>query len=216
MKKFIILLVALFTIISCAKDDSDDITVDQNSLEIFSGGTHQITTNQSNPVYSSEDAFVATVSETGLITAKHVGKTFIDVNGSRKITITVEAKYELYEPVHDFSLKKAEIRSKLGTPYSENDTLLLYRNPSSTINYEMYTFSKTTGQLSTATVIYPFKDYAVSNFALAERYQVYSSNSSNYVISYINKLNYSESSFVVLSHIYSISYCANLYYAKKN
>ncbi len=215
MKKYFVLFVALFALVSCSKDDDDDITVDQTNVELYSKDFHQITTNQANPTYSSENEYVAKVSNTGMITAKHIGSTFIDINGNQKVEVTVKAKYGLYEPLHDFNLTKSEVIAKRGTPTETEDTVIIYKNPSSEINLEIYTFSKVKGNLISSAILYPTEDYVTNNYALAERYEPYTYNSSEYVFYYIDALQYKDAKFVVLSKLYNLNYCTNFYCAKK-
>jgi hypothetical protein len=211
MKKYLVLFVALFTLVSCSKDDDDEITVNQASVELYSKDFHQITTNQANPTYSSENEYVAKVSTSGMITAKHIGSTFIDINGTRKVEVTVKPKYDLYEPLHDFNMTKSEVIAKRGTPTDIDDTLIIYKNPHVNINFELYSFKKSTGKLSYSSVIYPFEGYVTNNYALAERYEPFTYDSSLYTFFFIDTLDYNTSRLVVTSHIYNSNYCVNLY-----
>ena len=78
-----IAVVLLTTFAACSKDDEDNSSITSSkSIELTSQKTSQIEYSDSRVSYSSEDEYVATVSETGLITAKRIGETYIDVNGS--------------------------------------------------------------------------------------------------------------------------------------
>ena len=85
-----IAVVLLTTFAACSKDDEDDSSITSSkSIELTSQKTSQIECSDSRASYSSEDEYVATVSETGLITAKRIGETYIDVNGQKAIKVTV-------------------------------------------------------------------------------------------------------------------------------
>jgi uncharacterized protein YcfL len=211
MKKFVVLFVAIFALVSCSKDDDNDITVDQNSLELYSKDFHQITTNQSNPTYSSENEFVAQVSSSGLVTAKHIGNTYIDINGTRKVEVTVKAKYSLLEPLHDFTLTKADVISKRGSATVVGDTTLTYKNPANNILAEMYMFSKKTGKMNSSAIIYSTSDFTDINYALAERYQPYTYDDANYYFVFIDAMEKSDAKMFVISKIYNLNYSITLY-----
>ena len=212
MKKIILLFLLVFALVSCSKDNDDDsITVDESSVVMNSLDTHQIATNQNSPTYTSENEYVAKVSSTGLITARHIGDTYIDINGTRKVAVTVNAKYSLYEPLHDASLTKSQVISKRGTPYVQKDTLLLYRNPASEILAEMYMFSPSTGKLESSAVVYAVTYFKIFNEALLERYEPITYDEKNYYIYYADALKLSDAKMVVVTGLYNTDYCITMY-----
>jgi hypothetical protein len=210
MKKLFILTFAILTLISCSKDD-DNINVDQTSIELYSKDYHQITTNQDNPIYTSEDEFVAQVSSDGLVTAKHLGKTYIDINGSRKVEVTVKAKYDIHEPLHDFSLTKSQILKDRGSNCEVDDSSLFYMNPATGIVAEIYLFSNSSDKLKSSAILYSTTDFVEINDALLERYQPIAFNEDEYYVAYIDAANTSKAKTVILSKMYDINYSITMY-----
>jgi hypothetical protein len=216
MKKNVIyLFVLVFTLTSCSKSsDEEPITVDNTSVVMNSLDTHQITSNQSSPIYESENEYVAVVSSTGLIKGRHIGSTYIDINGTRKVAVTVEAKYSLFEPLHDASLTKNQVISKRGNPYSEKDTILVYKNPNSEIIGEMYMFNPTTDKLKTSAIVYATSYFLTFNYALAERYEPLTYDESNYYYYYVDAINASDVKLMVVTNLYNYKYCITMYVPK--
>ena len=92
MKRFFLCSIAIVlfsAFMGCSKDDDEFSITSSKSVELTSKGTSQITCSDSKASYSSEDEYVATVSDNGLITAKRIGETFIDVNGQKAVKVTV-------------------------------------------------------------------------------------------------------------------------------
>lgn len=71
--------------------------------------------------FVSEDENIAVVNERGNVVGIHVGKTAIKVQGDDQtvhVKVEVVPKYlNFIEPIHDFSLTKNELLSKLGDRY---------------------------------------------------------------------------------------------------
>jgi len=215
MKKIILLFVLVLALASCSKDDDgDSITVDQTSLEMYSLDTHQITTNQSSPTYTSENEYIAKVSVNGLITARHIGETYIDINGKRKVAVTIDAKYSLYEPLHDATLTKSQVISKRGTPYSQKDTTLIYLEPNKETYAEMYTFSSSTGKLESSAIVYTTYRFLAFNYALMERYEPITYDEDKYYFYYADALKASDVRLIVVTDLYNLNYCITMYVPK--
>lgn len=138
-------LMQVFVFASCSSSDDDDSTIVTSSKELSLSHeqTSQITCSASNVTYESENKFVATVSTSGLVTANCIGQTYIKVNGKRAVKVTVNPVNTYFvEPLYDFNLTKANVKSKLGTPYNETDNGLAYRSTSSRINAYAYLFDE--------------------------------------------------------------------------
>lgn len=109
----------------------------------------QITVSGTKRVYfMSEDENVAFVNEKGSVVGVHVGKTTIKVQGdSQTIDVDVEVvpKYlDFIEPIHDFSLTKNDLLSKLGNSYEMQSDLdvFYYRHGGSNPTGEWYFFNR--------------------------------------------------------------------------
>lgn len=69
MKKILFVLMSLIIISSCSTDSNDEeLIVEQEQVFLHYQGTRQIVTNKKDLTYSSQNPFVATVSDYGLIT----------------------------------------------------------------------------------------------------------------------------------------------------
>ncbi len=127
----------LFT--DCGFNDFDDnsIKVNQDQYVLHYKETAQINpiTKATDVVYTSESEYVASVSESGLITAKRVGEANLHISNMVTcchVTVKVEPLYNIYpEPTHDinFGESKASVKSTFGSnPTEEQTAALVYRN----------------------------------------------------------------------------------------
>lgn len=86
-------IVGSATLTSCSDDDDDDkpavaFAPNSQKISLYPDDTHQIELiNSTNPTYEVDDDFFASVSETGLVTANHYGKTAIKVRDQGKTAI---------------------------------------------------------------------------------------------------------------------------------
>ena len=139
-------LVGITLLSGCKKDNEPDIItllVEQKSL--YSEDEYQIeATSTSKIVYSSDSEYIASVSERGLVTAKHIGQTnIILTNGedSKRLEITVVPKSNLYpEPDVYFGESKQSIIAKFGKPDNETDEGVGYIDYSNAAPFIMYMF----------------------------------------------------------------------------
>ena len=98
--------------------------------------------------FVSEDKNVAVVNERGSVVGIHVGKTTIKVQGdSQTVQVKVEVvpKYlNFIEPMHDFSLTKNELLSKLGDSYEiqTDPAVFYYRHGGISPTGDWYFFDK--------------------------------------------------------------------------
>ncbi len=126
---------------SCSEDDDDTTTLSfasgTGNIKIHHEGTKQIELNNStSPSFTSNDEFVCSVDDNGLVTGNYVGKTQVTVtDGSTTINanVEVEARYELpYEEYFRESIPWGSPLSKavsvLGSDYTTNDNEYYYWN----------------------------------------------------------------------------------------
>ncbi|MDE5663944.1 MAG: Ig-like domain-containing protein [Muribaculaceae bacterium] len=100
MKKMALLLLAALPMVftSCGEDEEEPIDPINISLGISKVGvdfakTYQLECNIDGVTYSSDDPFVATVNQDGLVTGKHVGTTKVKASRdgySTAVTVTVQ------------------------------------------------------------------------------------------------------------------------------
>lgn len=109
-----LLLGLTFLILACSKED-EKLILDTTSTSLYSLETTTITSNGTNVTFTSRDPYVAGVDESGVVTARFVGETIIDVvasEGSAEFKVSVIPKYNTFtEPCHDWTKKSNEVFS---------------------------------------------------------------------------------------------------------
>lgn len=155
--------------------------------------------------WTTENDFVATVNQNGLVTGGHVGTTRIIAHSGKEsasATITITPKYTLYDtPLLDFGVSKSVIKSKeTHTLDSETDKYLYYtytKNGHTCI----VSYSFTDGNLSMVLVMLNQSDYAQTGFYLLERYQpVYAQDG---VYGFINSMTAEKADLLVYFSTYT-------------
>jgi len=115
MKKYLSLLLVVVSLFlsSCVKEEVKKLILDKTSTQLYQSETSLITSNGTNVTYQTRNPYVATVNETGEVTAHFVGETVIDVNadeGNAEFKVTVNGKYHTYdEPCHDWTKTKSQV-----------------------------------------------------------------------------------------------------------
>lgn len=175
MKKitFLFLTSLLIFSVGCSKDD-DNVSVRESSISLYYEDTYQLTATGSNRIqWSSDDEFVAKVSRNGLVTANHVGTTYIRASSrpsDPKCRVTVAPKYNFYkEPIADWTLTKSDIIRKLGTPDSDDGNTISYKGDDVAL-LDMYIFGDN-GKLESSTVAFRFSQLSNVLYFLQERHQ---------------------------------------------
>lgn len=166
----------LFT--SCSSDD-DDLALSESSVTLKSDETKTLKASGSVNTWKSENEFVATVDASGVVTAKHVGETYIVASGNGGTVtckVTVEGKYEYYiEPLCKRGATKSDVKKfERRTLKSESNDVLIYTGESSAVSTVTYTFDDS-GKLNFISVLLPHYNSTtlaklLTNFLL-ERYQ---------------------------------------------
>ena len=168
----IITFIASSFVISCGGDDEEDDSIQISSskdLSLYSDEVSQIQCNKKGVTYESENAFVATVSNSGEIKANHVGSTHIKVNGNEMIKVTVTPRYINFdEPVLDFGVSINKVKAlEKNNPIKEEKEGLAYDGTGDE-NGRIYIFKDGKLYLS-AMIVQPTKSSFLENF-LVERY----------------------------------------------
>ena len=115
MKRFLIFFFVVISavFVSCSKEEAKKLLLDKTSTSLYQNETSVITSNGTNVTYTSRNPYVATVKETGEVTAHFVGETVIDVKadeGTAEFKVTVTPKYYTFdEPCHDWTKTKNEV-----------------------------------------------------------------------------------------------------------
>lgn len=183
MKKILFLLTAALLIAGCSKDEEGKLQLSDKQVSLYSGETKQITVSE-NAVWGSRSEFVAKVSENGLITGNHVGKTIISAtseNGEALCEVEVRAKYNTFmEPVLDFGASKSTIKSKESRQITKDSSDGLgYSGENSAVRGVAYLFSNDKLKSAALAINYPYAEQT-ANY-LIERYQVVGENNGLYV-----------------------------------
>lgn len=109
--KILPIAIICLSLCSCDSDilDTTPLSVSSTSLSLYVGDTYQLTVNKTkNITYSPIDSWYATVENSGLVTAKKLGKTRIKVsdgNSTVYVSVDVKSTYQLY-PDMDYYIGK--------------------------------------------------------------------------------------------------------------
>ena len=215
MKRFLFYvtaIVALTLFAACSKNDGDDLKITSSrNVELTSKNTSQIECSDSKATYASENEYVATVSATGLITAKRIGETYIDVNGQKSVKVSVTpAHTDFTEPQLLFGATKDEVLAKVGTNYilSDEDGVAYM---TSNIRIKGYLYILTDGKVSSV-VMMVNSDYlnSLTDFLL-ERYIPITISEEDYTALYANGLTADKITMLIGEQIYSAS-IINVFY----
>ena len=208
MKKFIYFSIALllFTVfVGCSKDDDELVITSSKNVELTSKGTSQITCSDSKATYSSEDEYVATVSENGLITGFHIGETYIDVNGEKAVKVTVNPVYTSFtEPQFLFGATKDEVISKVGSNYASATSSVIGYVPTSGKVKAYFYFLKDGKVSAVGMSISTAYMESITNFLL-ERYIPATISDEDYTALFINGLGLDKTTMIIGEQIYSVS-----------
>ena len=212
MKKLLFLsLCSLSLVLSSCSSDDDKLTLNKTSVSLYSLGTEQLTASE--PVdWESDDIFVATVSEDGVVKGERIGQTFITAkseNGSAKCAVEVKAEYNTYtEPLFDFGSSKAEIKSKeTRTVESETDNSLIFTPSESALDGIMYMFEN--DKMTSAAAVVKLSSAIDAAYFLVERYLVISAGEDGFEGVMINNVPSKATVRVAIS--VQSSYCLIIY-----
>lgn len=183
MKKNILFLTTMllvpmsFMLIACGGgDDEPEFVVSPSSISMHYDGQKQLTADGAVS-WATDDDFVATVDQTGLVKGNHVGSTKIVVsNGKRTAYCDVEItpQYNYFDdPILRWGSSKAAIQSSekhsiLGDMVDDNFLAYDYTNGSIPC-IMLYVFAN--GSLSSVMSLLNKAMYAEAGYYLLERYQ---------------------------------------------
>ena len=174
----------------CSKEGKNDgdVILEQESITLTSEKTYQlnIKSGGSNDVHwNSNNEYVATVSNTGLVTAHKVGKAVINAN-TASCQVTVAPIYNLYEePIVEWGISKEELINRLGDPSSTESNLLGYLYSDEIAPLYGYAFNEN-NELTYAMVYINTKYTTQLSGFLLERYDIVSRSDENRTMVYLN------------------------------
>ena len=215
MKRFAIsfLISSLILCIGCDKD-SYDATISDDYITLYYENTYQLTvTGDNNIKWSSDDEFIAKVSNSGKVTANHIGTTYIKANDI-PCQVTVKPKYNLYEePIINWTLTKSDIIRKFGTPDGDRNNILTYKiEGDMNILGNQYMFRN--GRLYASTAVLPLVKFGNLIDFLLERYQPIAVNTPTYTALFIDAITLNNATLKVATSASISNYlCLSMYYA---
>lgn len=117
MKKFLVLLVAIATLVGCGKDgveSTHEINRSQVTLKYDQSFDFSVS-NVSNLDWSSSDEYVGVVSSNGAFTAKHIGETTVTArSGGQSFTAAVIVEpyiIGILEPLYGQQISKGDVKA---------------------------------------------------------------------------------------------------------
>ena len=122
MKKSIILCLSIILVVltGCKKDKNTWGKLEEGAITIEVGQTYQLTfTHDGNvkPLWTSEDASIATVDENGLVTGVRVGSTNVAVNGlACKVTV-IDNLMGVIEPMQNWAGTYEDVNKYMSKEY---------------------------------------------------------------------------------------------------
>lgn len=114
MRKVVIILTTILTLVGCSKS----LELNTYEINVYSLDEHLITSNGTNVRFTSRNPYVASVNETtGVVTAFHVGETYIDVDsdqGSATLKVVVKPLHrEIADPYLKWGATKQDVKKAL-------------------------------------------------------------------------------------------------------
>ncbi len=198
MKKFnlwgiILVYVMSSTFMACGGDDGNDsLIVNPGNISMYFEGTRQLSAEGATSWFS-EDEFVATVNNAGLVKGGHVGTTNVFArNGSAmgKCIVTIIPKYNLYDnPILEWGASMNTIKSKETHEYlSSSSTNSLGYDYSKNGHTALLLYNFNNNQLESVGVIMKLSEYGNAGDHLLERYQPVAAEKTNYSILFIDAM----------------------------
>lgn len=215
MKKVLFLLLMVAAFVACS-DDDEGIKLDKTKIELLSDGTYPINAVSDNILtYKSENEYVATVSNTGIISAARIGDAKIVVSDGKNeasLTVKVNPKYNTYpDPFIEFGTSKSDIIAKFGTPKTESDNGVGYDNFSNKAPLIMFLFDNNNKLEATGVMVKTSYSSELGSF-LGERYAFAGYLQGSYTIAMANGLDEKSVTMGVGAKVYNLSYWLVTYF----
>lgn len=198
------LLFLLFSCVIIGSAGCSSHKLSHKTLTLNAGDTITITAN-AKVTWSSCNDFVAKVNDEGTVTANHVGETDILAvvdNNSVPCHVSVLPKYEkeFKEPLHDFNLKKDEVKAIIDwTLKKEDDTMLIYNLGEKALEQLSFRFDKNNGKLIQTVWKFGFPFMMKKHVMyLSERYQIAHIDKESNLLIFCNDLSFDDANMVVL------------------
>lgn len=210
MKKLFYFLPALLLSALYSCSDNENIDLKESETTLFSGQQYAIKAKSDTKItYNSNDEFIATVSDKGIVSAETIGETTIVLDNSidnKSFKVKVKPKYDLYSvPDLSFGMTKSDLIKKYGTPDGEDEEM-------NTISYEgysvpapivMFTFDKEDKLIASSVAVLTSYSQDILPF-LDERYKYIGEDEEAFL--YIDAATEKEAKTYVIAEVVNIDY----------
>lgn len=216
MKKLIIMLVAMlpFLFVGCSDEDKKN-EVNTEPVSLYVDDTYKIPMDITPSSVLSENEFIATIENDGVVSGEHVGETNVLINGEYNVPVEVKGKYNLIEdPITDWGCSASYIKEnqKQGTLYSEDEDMIIYTDCG---DAEMLGYMMEDGKLrSVGFIISTSYSSEVTNF-LTERFFMIPYDLGDYTLGGANAYNVDDATTFAYIQVSSVNYYTVLYVPKE-
>ncbi len=127
---FIAALLVGATVMGCGKDKDKEILEPLN-ITMYAGDEYRIQPASGFDEYVTDNDYIATVTNEGLVHAWTIGETFVkaqNANAEQRVNITVTARYDFEEPCADWASTKNDIIRKYGAPDATAGNMIAYNH----------------------------------------------------------------------------------------
>lgn len=184
----LLMVVSLPLFISCGSDDDDDspkpLSVNPASVSMKYDDSQQLSATGATS-WRSENEFVATVNQNGLVKGRHIGSTNIVANNGKssgKCVVSITPRYTYYDlPILNWGASEAQIRNaETHTFNSKSGDNLIYSYTNGTVvALVMYGFKN--GALEIVMQLTPKSHYINAGYFIIERFQPYGESNGMYI-----------------------------------
>ncbi len=199
-------LASLVGFCSCSSDDKEESVNLPTSKSMWVGDVYDL---QYKSNWVSNNTFVASVSNNGVITANRAGTANIYSN-AHSCQVTVHPNVTLYkEPITEWGITQSNLINKRGKADSSSSTAVAYNLNSDITPYEMYSFEN--GKLSAAVIVVStlYTEYMLEH--LSDRYEPAYADSDELTAVFINAETLEQTSTTITTTYYNSSYWMVVY-----
>lgn len=150
LQSLMLITAFILTFPSCSENEKESMGLTPKKVDLKVGEKIKLEYD-GTCTWVPDNEFIASVSNTGMVTANHVGSTFIKANEDI-CEVKVSPVFNLYEePCVDWNKSKSEIKKMYGTPDQEDNSSLSYNTTNTKAPAIIYLFNN--NKLSSSTVM---------------------------------------------------------------
>jgi hypothetical protein len=210
MKKMFCMMLTIASLVgftSCSGDDKEDGTLNLPSSKSMKVGDVYDMQYKSN--WASNNTFVASVDNNGVVTANRVGTANIYSNAHR-CQINVSANITLYqEPITDWGITKSNLINRKGNADATSASSVAYYLDSEIAPMEMYSFEDNKLTAAVVLVSTNYTEYMINH--LSERFKPVYVDSEDLTALFINAESLDEAKTTIVTTLYNTKYWAVMY-----